>query len=132
MRLVSRILGWLLAWFGGLMILGFLFLELQGGSARPFWFDALTVLAVGVLPFWGGIQLLRRRYEALTKAMRFVSISCVAVFALCSAAHLVFPDFAAPQLGAIAGTGLIAALLSGVIWVTAWIRWRSRQPRQTI
>ena len=132
MRLVSRILGWLLAWVGGLMVLGFLFFELHGGSARPFWIDALTILVVGMLPLCGGIQLLRRRYEALKNSMRLICIGGVAAFALCSMLHLIFPDFAAPQLGVIAGEGLIGAILSGVVWLTAWTRWHSRQQRQAI
>lgn len=130
MRLMSRIVGWLLAWIGGLMILGFFIFESHGRSTRPFWIDVLTVIAVGVLPLFGGIQLLRRRYEALKNVMGLIGAGCICVFALCSAVHLLFPDFAGPQLGVLAGEGLIAGVLSGVIWVTAWSRWRERQQRK--
>lgn len=127
MRLISRILGWLFAWFGGLMIFGFLYFELHGGSARPFWIDTLTILVFGALPLCGGIQLLRRRYGALKNAMRLICIGCIVTFVSCSVLHIAFPEFAARQLGVIAAEGILAAIISGVVWLIAWARWRSKQ-----
>jgi hypothetical protein len=61
--------------------------------------------------------------------MKLVCGGCVAAFVLCSVVHLVFPDFATRQLGVIAAEGLIAAILSVVVWLTTLTRLRSRQQR---
>lgn len=107
------------------MILGFLFFELHGGSERPLWVDGLTVTVAGLLPLGGGIQLLRRRYETLANTMRLICGGALLVFAFCLGAHLLFPDVASSQLGVIAADGLVASILAGLIWLTAWARWRS-------
>lgn len=112
------------------MIIGFLFFESQGHSTRPFWIDVTTVIVVGVLPLYSGIQLLRRRYENLKNAMRLICVGGAAAFVLFSAIHLAVPHFAAPQACIIAGEGFIAFVLSGIVWITAWTRWRSRQRKR--
>lgn len=127
MRLLSRILGWVLSTVGAFLSLGFLFFESNRHSSRPFWIDALTVIVVGPLPLLSGILLLRRRYELLNRAMRWTCLSCVALFAITCATHLLVPDVAPSQMGVIAAEGLVAAVISGIVWLTAWIRCRTKR-----
>jgi hypothetical protein len=127
MRLVSRILGWMLSGVGVFLSLGFLLFEANRRSSRPFWIDALTIVVVGALPLLSGILLLRRRYELLNRVMRLTCVSCIVLFALCSVSHLLFPEIAPSQLGVIAAAGLVGAAISGMVWVTAWIRCRTKR-----
>jgi hypothetical protein len=73
----SQIAGWSLSLLGGAMVMGFVLFETVRLSqarmppTRPFWIDAATIIEVGMLPLFGGIQFLRERYELLRTAMRW-------------------------------------------------------------
>jgi hypothetical protein len=115
--------GWLLVSVGAFMILGFLiFHQRHGPTNRPFWMDIYIVLGAGALPLFGGVQLLRSRYQSLSNIMRWFCAGGIVVFGFCSGVHLLFPTAAPGPLGVIAMGELCDSILAGIIWLAAWAR----------
>jgi hypothetical protein len=115
----SRIAGCLLIEMGVILTSGFLMFESSGGSSvRPFWGDLITILVVGVFPLAIGILMFQRRYLQVERAVKYVLGGCIAVFLLSAAGYFVLPELREP-LKVPAGSSMIGAVLSGLLWITA-------------
>jgi len=118
-------MGWVFASVGAGMTIAFLSGWVTRGPTRLFILDLETVLVLGVLPLFGGVLLIMRRYLWLRPAMAWACGVCIAMLLLGGGTHFFFRADTPKAIGGLAASGLIGALVSAAIGLVAALRCRA-------
>lgn len=125
MRLFSRITGWVFTSAGAIITIAFLDSLVVRGPGRSFTLDLQTVLVMGLLPLFGGVLLLMRRYRLLRSIMGWACGGFLALSVLTGAVYFALGRDAPKPIGWLAASGLVGALLSAAIGLVAALRCRA-------
>lgn len=125
MRLFSRIMGWVFTSAGAVITISFLNSLVIRGPTRRFILDLETVLVMGVLPLFGGVLLIMRRYLWLRSAMAWARGVCIAMLLLGCGTYFFFRTDTPKAIGGLAASGLVGALVSAAIGLVAALRCRA-------